>query len=339
MESKAHSHDQDPLEEVQQQPPIREVVIDGIAVLKIVKHCNESLPTMVAGSLLGLDSDGVMEITYSYPFPIPKSDNDGEPDEFDGSEYQIEMMKMLRDVNIDNNCVGWYQSMYMGTVCTGDVVTYQYGYQSSEELSENSVVLMYDPIQSKKGNLILKAFRLSRKFIEMKRSKSNDFISPSEILDELPLKIRNMGIISAYLRCLADTHSSETSCEFEGLSMANAESHAEKQLELVNAWLDDLVNEQQKFQQHARVNAKARQEHVRWLNKRIQDNIEARDDGGFELSLRIEDSGLKPLTEIPPRTENLLFLGQLDRYCGQLSEHVDKSVSTIQIANQVNSST
>ena len=29
--------------------PIREIIIDGLAVLKIVKHCNDSLPTMVAG--------------------------------------------------------------------------------------------------------------------------------------------------------------------------------------------------------------------------------------------------------------------------------------------------
>jgi hypothetical protein len=28
--------------------PVREVVIDGLAVLKIVKHCNDNLPSMVS---------------------------------------------------------------------------------------------------------------------------------------------------------------------------------------------------------------------------------------------------------------------------------------------------
>jgi translation initiation factor 3 subunit H len=95
--------------------------------------------------------------------------------------------------------------MYLGTICTNDIVQYQYNYQSSEELSENSVVIMYDPIVSTKGVLVLKAFRLSKTFLEMKRSKSNQFIRPSEILEELPLKIRNVGHVSAFLRCIQDT--------------------------------------------------------------------------------------------------------------------------------------
>jgi translation initiation factor 3 subunit H len=56
--------------------PVTEVVIDGLAVLKIVKHCNDNLPTMVAGSLLGLDVNGILEVTYVYPFLSPQSKAD-----------------------------------------------------------------------------------------------------------------------------------------------------------------------------------------------------------------------------------------------------------------------
>lgn len=56
--------------------PVSEVTIDAVAVLKIVKHCHDSLPAMVAGSLLGLDTNNRLEITYSYPFPQPKTDSD-----------------------------------------------------------------------------------------------------------------------------------------------------------------------------------------------------------------------------------------------------------------------
>lgn len=338
--SSAFAVEPDSLEEIQAQQPIREVIIDGLAVLKIVKHCNDSLPTMVAGSLLGLDVNGALEITYSYPFPIPKSESETSEgaEELDGTDYQMEMMKMLRDVNIDNNCVGWYQSMYLGTICTNDVVGYQYSYQSSEELSENSVVVMYDPVQSKKGNLVMKAFRLSEKFLEIKRNKSNTFIKPSDILEELPLKIRNVGYVSAFLRCLQDTHKNELDCDFDPLSMNSNDNTAEKHLELVSTWVDDLVGEQQKFQQYSKNVAKTRQEHIRWLSKRLQDNIEARESGEYELPTRIEESGLKPLPEAPPRNDPLLMLGQLDRFCGQLNEHVDNTMHKILLSSQLNAS-
>ena len=171
----------EPLEVVER---VKEVVIDGVAVMKIIKHCNDSLPTMVAGSLLGLDINGVLEVTYTFPYGA-------DDDDLDGRDYQIEMMNMLRDVNIDNNCVGWYQSTYLSTMCTNDVVGYQYSYQSSEELSDNSVVIMYDPLLSRteNGKSVMRAFRLTEEFIEMKKNKRNQYIDPAGILEDLPVKI------------------------------------------------------------------------------------------------------------------------------------------------------
>eukprot|EP01038_Epipyxis_sp_PR26KG_P007890 gene7890-10706_t len=319
--------------------PIREVVIDGLAAMKIVKHCNENLPSMCAGSLLGVEVNGVLEITYTFSFPVPKSESDpsGDADELDGSEYQMEMMKMLRDVNIDNNCVGWYQSMYLGTICTNDAVGYQYTYQTSEDLSENCIVLMYDPILSRKGNLVLKAYRLSDRFVQLKRERVNQFINPSEILEELPLKIRSVGLSSVFVRCLQDTHKSQFDCDFDSLSLVNGESNLEKHLELLGSWLDDLVQEQQKFQQYSKSIAKPRQEHIRWLMKRIQENMEARENGEDELSTRLEVSGLKPLMDAPPRTEPLLILSQLEKYCNQVNEQVDTSLHKLQITSQLGS--
>ena len=53
------------------------------------------------GQLLGLDQDRVLEVTHSFPFP-----HDDE-DEETGAEYQMDMMRCLRDVNVDSNTVGW----------------------------------------------------------------------------------------------------------------------------------------------------------------------------------------------------------------------------------------
>ena len=295
---------------------VREVLIDGVAVLKIVKHCNDNLPTMVAGSLLGLDVDGVLEVTYTFPFPTPKDrDEGGDEDDLEGREYQIDMMNMLRDVNVDNNCVGWYQSTYLSTMCTNDVVGYQYSYQSSDELSDNSVVIMYDPIQSKtdNGKLVIKAFRLTEAFIELKKSKRNQYINPADILEELPVKIKNSGYIGGFLRCLKDSNKEIEESATLPLSMNNGESFAERNLELMNSWVDDLVVENRKFQDYARNNIKIRQEHQRWIGKRNAENADRRENGEDLLPTGFESSGLKPFPEAPTRTEPLLMVGQLER--------------------------
>lgn len=339
LEKKVKAFEQEEYEN-RRQDRVREVIIDGLAVLKIVKHCNENLPTMVAGSLLGLDVDGVLDVTYAYPFPAAKSgETDGSAEgDLDGGEYQIEMMKMLRDVNVDNNCVGWYQSMYLGTMFTNEVVDSQYNYQNSEELSDNCVVIMYDPIQSKKGNLVIKAFHLSDEYLQLRRNRINDFIKPENILVELPLKIKNSGHVSAFLRCLKDSHKNELDCDFDPLSMTAGENYTEKHLDLLGNWMDELMEEQRRFQLYSKVAAKPRQDYIRWLNKRVLDNAERRDNGESDYSLRFDNSGLKPMPDAPPRGEPLLMIGQLDRYCKQMNEHVDNSFHKLIMASQLNAS-
>lgn len=49
-------------------------MISKQVVLKIIKHCRESYPVDVTGQLLGLDVDGVLEVTNCFPFP--SSDDD-----------------------------------------------------------------------------------------------------------------------------------------------------------------------------------------------------------------------------------------------------------------------
>ena len=139
--------------------------------MKIVKHCQDALPSMVTGSLLGMimAEKGILEITHAFPFPEQKNDSGA-----DGHEYQLEMMKMLREVNVDNNCVGWYQSMLMGSYSTSALVENQKGYQM--DLSPNAVVLLYDPQQTNKGNFVLRAYRLSSACMDALGSEKNVFV-------------------------------------------------------------------------------------------------------------------------------------------------------------------
>ena len=323
--------------------PLRKVVIDGLAVLKIIKHCNDNLPSMSAGSLLGLDNVGVLEVTYAFPNPAPRQDggdhggsSSSGVGEIEGSEYQIEMMKMLRDVGVDNNCVGWYQSMYMGLMSNESVVNIQYSYQNSEDVSENSVVIMYDPVQSKKGTLVIKAYRLSDEYVESRRTQGNSFIRPTNILQELPVQIRNSGYVSAFVRCLQDSHQSQLDCDFDPLSMASSETYMERHLELLGTWMADMIEEQYRLQQYARSISKPRQEQIKWLRKRIQDNAERREDCKDVLSTRLEDANMKPVPDAPSRSEHLLMLGQLEKFCDQISEHVETTFQKLVVSSALN---
>lgn len=75
-----------------------------------------------------------------------------------------------------------------------------------EDLSDNSVVILYDPVQTANGQLTIKAYRLSKEFMRVYREKKNEVIKPSEILEELPIKIRNPGIINALIFDLQVRH-------------------------------------------------------------------------------------------------------------------------------------
>jgi translation initiation factor 3 subunit H len=138
--------------------PLLHVQLDGGALLRIAKHCTPPPPGgwggPVTGQLLGLDVGSTLEITSSYPFPVrpcylpailparakvsnshfwqsraaeEEEETEDAPDVL--PSYQVEMMRNLREVNVDNNTVGWYQSTYMGSYQTVDFLdtflTYQ----------------------------------------------------------------------------------------------------------------------------------------------------------------------------------------------------------------------
>ena len=150
-------------------PSVDVVELDGLVVLKIIKHCHEALPGFVTGQLLGLDIGRTLEVTNCFAFPTKDDDaggggkGDGDDDE-DGAEYQIEMMRSLREVNVDNNTVGWYQSTYFSSFIDDSCIETQFNYQ---ENIKNCVVLIYDPSRTRAAGLALRAFRLTDSFMSL----------------------------------------------------------------------------------------------------------------------------------------------------------------------------
>lgn len=162
-------------------------------VMKIMKHCSQTFPTTATGSIVGMDVGGTLEITNSFPFPVvevpPESHFDNAaanpaaaaPRAKANTVYQAEMIRMLREVNVDANNVGWYTSANMGNFVNMNVIENQFFYQ--KEMNERTVALVHDVSRSSQGSLSLRAFRLSPKF--MTAFKENKFTSEEYVYDFL----------------------------------------------------------------------------------------------------------------------------------------------------------
>jgi translation initiation factor 3 subunit H len=270
------------------------------ALMKIVKHCHDSLPSMVTGSLLGLALDsGVLEISHS--FPNPETGKQSSDDVFIDEDYQIDMMRMLREVNVDNNCVGWYQSMYLGIYSTASVLENQFAYQT--DLSPNAVVILYDPLQTAHGDFCLKAFRLSDAALKIKEQGRNDYIEPSQIFEELPIRCTNPSLTTALLQDWVPP----SDIDLNRLDMST-QPYLEKHLELMCGWVDELAAEQQKFQHYAR-------------------NV-ARTSGGNKGKIAAAWTS----SEAPRRMESLLVTNQIQEYCEQMDKFTSGGLGKLFLA-------
>ena len=59
---------------------VEKVQLEGVVVLKIVKHCKDALPQTVRGKLLGLEFDGRVEVTNSFATPSIIDENEDNTD-------------------------------------------------------------------------------------------------------------------------------------------------------------------------------------------------------------------------------------------------------------------
>lgn len=142
--------------------------------MRIIKHSSQAFPSLANGALVGMDVNGQLQVTNSFPFPHASDSSSG--DNYDGQNqaaaaprskanhaYQNEMIKFLREVNVDAQNVGWYLSTNMGNFVNLNTIENQYFYQ--KELNERTVTLVHDVSRSSQGSLSLRAYRLSPQFI------------------------------------------------------------------------------------------------------------------------------------------------------------------------------
>ncbi|KAK4387970.1 Eukaryotic translation initiation factor 3 subunit H [Sesamum angolense] len=293
--------------------PLRVVQIEGLVILKIIKHCKEFSPALVTGQLLGLDVGSVLEVTNCFPFPL-------------------EMMRCLREVNVDNNTVGWYQSTLFGSFQTVELIETFMNYQ---ENIRRCVCIIYDPSRSNQGVLALKALKLSDSFMELYRS--NNFtgeklreknLSWVDIFEEIPIKVSNSALVSAFMTELeADTPVSQ--CDYDRLQLSTS-PFLERNVEFLIECMDDLSMEQQKFQFYYRNLSRQQAQQQAWLQKRRAENM-ARKNAGEEPLPEEDPSNpiFKPIPE-PSRLDSFLITNQIANYCNQINGIPDQAIIVAQ---------
>jgi translation initiation factor 3 subunit H len=235
---------------------IERIEVDALVILQIMKHCRQHAPHPVTGQLLGLDVGGVLELTHCFGYVQKGGGDDHERNaqtQDDGEQYQLDMLKRLREVNVDSNTVGWYQTTHLGQFFSDTVIDTQYLYQKE---IPRSVLLVYDPLQSRIGKPAFKALRLTSQFMEkyaetreLNKSALTDLPSNGMFM-ELPISITSPAITEAFLIDWALADSSSTT-QLETLDVEN-QAFMEKNTQLLIGSLQDLAEEQQKIQQYER---------------------------------------------------------------------------------------
>lgn len=145
--------------------------------MKIVRHATSTFPTVATGAIVGLDQGSQLEVTNTFPFPTPETTH---VDSFNNHRddtsslaaaapraksnlvYQTEMIRHLKEVNVDANGVGFYTSATMGNFVNLNFIENQYHYQKE---SEKNVALVHDVSRSSQGALNMRAFKLSAAFM------------------------------------------------------------------------------------------------------------------------------------------------------------------------------
>ncbi|KZO96242.1 hypothetical protein CALVIDRAFT_545613 [Calocera viscosa TUFC12733] len=323
--------------------PLRVVQLDGLAVMKIMKHSRDAYPSAVNGILLGLDLDGVMEVSNCFPLPQGREGEEESTARPSASKYQASMLRSLKEVHGDDNVVGFYQSTAMGAFLSQSFLDLQASHQKS--LRHGGIALVHDVSRTARGNTSLKAFRLTQAFLQAHKAKKFNVqgliergLTFSNILEELPLQIHNTPLLDAFLLTLSQPTVSPTPTTlfptaslsdlpptnqpltptFPILNTASTPALTHN-LSLVLDTLDDYNQESSNYAYHQRQIAREKTRADAYTAKRKEENAQRVRDGLPPLP----EEDVSRLFKIPPepsRFESMLLLGQLDGYAKTLED-------------------
>jgi len=286
---------------------IEVVQIDGLVVMKLIKHCHEVEQGnlgIAQGALLGLVADTKLEITHSFPFPSAAA---GGEESVDDEDFQLAMMRRLRMVNVDHLHVGWYQSANFGNFLSPQLLESHFAYQTS---IHESVCLIFDTGKTSKGFLSMKAYRLTPMAIKLYKDGEfgaeaikNAKVTHDSLFQEVPIVVKNSHLVNELLLELSEQIPVESGSQFLDLGCANV---LQDQLKYLMETVDELNQEAIKFNKYQNMALKQCQEKARWAQKRQVENTARQARGEEELPEEDINKVFKPIA--PPSKLNSLIL-------------------------------
>ena len=195
--------------------PVTQVLIDVKVVLQIIKHAEDDSRNCdgLDGFLTGLPEDGTTHITHS--FRNLNSQDIGEDDYHNCvSKYQDGMLKSLRKENQDHMIVGLYKKISNFNFLTkADDLNEVRDFQKRNDKSCNNgtVMIIYDEHRMSNGDFGMRAFRVSKKGMQMYEETTSDSkafsvsnvkkatLNYDEILEELPIVIQSSNLMNCML--------------------------------------------------------------------------------------------------------------------------------------------
>jgi len=297
------------------------------------------VPTTIFGHLLGLAVQGTLEITDCFLLP-----QKGEEDGVDINEYSFEMMKCLREVNVDNNTVGWYQSSFLGLHLNQFIVDTQFDYQN--DISE-SVVLVYDPLVTSHGSLAIKAYRLSDICFKLRKENtfsresltSNNF-SFRDMFEQIPIELTTSYLDKALLYYL--DLDEQIFDQFDALDLAS-DDYLEKNIDGLLSCVYDMQKEQNTIAQWQRNITVLDKKQKEFLQKRKVENQSRKEKGLDTLpenqkDLELENPTIFKKPTEPSRLESLLVAQRINYHCDQVVQYAGQALTKHFVLKALNDS-
>ena len=342
---------------------ITDVHLDGMALMKMIKHCKDNHAVNGSnawGALLGMDMGGTLEVSNVFGLPGMRAERGDEDERTTKSsmQYMAEMLRLLHQVNADVSPVGLYQGSFLGPFLNTAIVD---GLNTLSLLMERegqrgrgkAVMLVHDYAQLAQGNLVLKAYRLSPSFIDAYRKGKfsaqhliEHRLTFSNVLIEIPVHVRNTALMDAMLSTLTTenvpesriaprtskellTHPIDMQVAPDNMDLNLAlepvlVSTLESTLDAAEAYASESGNVGYQARQIAREKARA----DAFLTRRKAENATRESAGLAPLPLD-EVNKLFKIPAEPNRLESLLLLNQLDSAAQRLTDTA--TVGTVQL--------
>jgi len=248
----------------------------------------------------------------------------------DDEDFQLTMMRRLRQVNVDHQHVGWYQSSQFGNFLSTQLLESQFSYQTS---IEESVCLVFDTAKTATGFLSVKAYRMTKEAIKM--FKEGDFtpdaikdlhISYETMFTQVPIVVKNSHLMNALMLEMQEQLTLDVGgTQFLDLGTAHT---LETELRAMMDAVDELNQESIKFNKHQNMVLKQYQEKTRWIQKRQLEN-QARSTRGEEPLPDDDLSKMFKIPTAPSRLNPLILSGTISHKADEVSEFCSQSLGKL----------